>query len=95
MDHSLLFEWDEAKSNRNRAERGFDFEYACQIFVRQVLEEKDDRRRNYGESRIIATGEIGTETFVVVYTWRGNRRPDHFRAACEEERTRCLPSGVP
>jgi uncharacterized protein len=74
MDHSLLFEWDEAKSNRNRAERGFDFEYACQIFVRQVLEEKDDRRRNYGESRIIATGEIGTETFVLVYTWRGNRR---------------------
>ena len=57
MDHSLLFEWDEAKSNRNRAERGFDFEYACQIFVRQVLEENDDRRRNYGESRIIATGE--------------------------------------
>jgi uncharacterized DUF497 family protein len=75
MDYSLLFEWDEAKSNRNRAERGFDFEYACRIFVRQVLEEKDDRRRNYGESRIIATGEIGTETFVVVYTWRGNRRP--------------------
>jgi uncharacterized protein len=74
MDYSLLFEWDEAKSNRNRAERGFDFEYACRIFVRQVLEEKDDRRRNYGESRIIATGEIGTETFVVVYTSRGNRR---------------------
>jgi uncharacterized DUF497 family protein len=88
MDHSLLFEWDEAKSNRNRADRGFDFEYACQIFVRPVLEE-DDRRRNYGESRIIATGEIGTETFVVVYTWRN--RPGHFRATCEEERTRCLP----
>jgi putative transcriptional regulator len=67
MDHSLLFEWDEAKSNRNRADRGFDFEYACQIFVRPVLEE-DDRRRNYGESRIIATGEIGTETFVVLYS---------------------------
>jgi uncharacterized DUF497 family protein len=90
MDHSLLFEWDEAKSNRNRADRGFDFEYACQIFVRPVLEE-DDRRHNYGESRIIATGEIGTETFRRGVHVARQPAPGHFRASCEEERTRCLP----
>jgi uncharacterized DUF497 family protein len=73
MDDALLFEWDEAKSSRNRAERGFGFDYACRIFAEPVIEE-EDRRRDYGERRIVATGKIGPEVFVVVFAWRGNRR---------------------
>lgn len=73
MSEALLFEWDEAKSSRNRTERGFNFEYACRIFAGPVIEE-EDRRRDYGEQRIVATGKIGTETFVVVFAWRGSRR---------------------
>jgi uncharacterized DUF497 family protein len=73
MNDALLFEWDEAKSSRNRADRGFDFDYACRIFAGPVIEE-EDRRLDYRERRIVATGKVGTETFVVVYTWRGKRR---------------------
>ena len=73
MSDAPLFEWDEAQSSRNHAERGFDFDYACRIFAGPVIEE-EDRRFDYRERRIVATGKVGTETFVVVYTWRGDRR---------------------
>lgn len=66
MNSALLFEWDAAKSSRNRAERGFDFHHACRIFGGPVIEE-EDRRRDYGERRIVATGKIRTEAFVVVF----------------------------
>jgi uncharacterized DUF497 family protein len=56
VDKALLFEWDEVKSARTKAVRGFDFNYATQIFKGEVLEE-EDRRRNYGERRFLAIGE--------------------------------------
>lgn len=65
-----FFEWDEGKSARNYAERGFGFDYACRIFEGPVIEE-EDRRRDYGEHRVIATGEIEGGIFVIVYTPRG------------------------
>jgi uncharacterized protein len=68
-----LFEWDEAKSERNRVERGFGFDYAARVFAEPVLEEQD-RRKDYKERRLVATGKIGEDVFVIVYTWRGNRR---------------------
>ena len=40
----LIFEWDEAKSEKNLAERGFDFEYACRIFGGDIIEWDDTRR---------------------------------------------------
>jgi uncharacterized DUF497 family protein len=73
MNDALLFEWDASRSSRNRTERGFDFDYACRIFAGPVIEE-EDRRLDYRERRMVATGKVGTETFVVVYTWRGKRR---------------------
>ena len=33
--------------------------------------EFDDRRRDYGERRIIAFGQVAGRVFVCVYTWRG------------------------
>jgi uncharacterized protein len=52
--------------------RGFDFEYAARIFEGTVLERED--RRDYDERRIVSVGQIEGDVFVVVYTWRGNRR---------------------
>jgi uncharacterized protein len=80
------FEWDEAKSRRNLQGRGFDFEFASRVFEGQVLEE-EDRRRDYRERRIVATGKIEDGIFVVVYTARGGRRRIiSARAAIRRER---------
>jgi uncharacterized protein len=38
------FEWDEAKSERNRRERGFDFAVAARIFEKAVQTVNDERR---------------------------------------------------
>jgi transcriptional regulator with XRE-family HTH domain len=56
----MLFEWDEAKSGRNLSERGFGFDYAARIFLGPTLEKPDDRR-DYGEIRIQAIGQVGTQ----------------------------------
>ena len=64
-----MFEWDEEKSFRNLAERGFDFEFACCIFEGETIEQ-EDMRRDYGERRIVALGEVDG----VVHTRREGRR---------------------
>jgi uncharacterized protein len=80
------FEWDEPKSERNLRERGFDFEYATRIFDSPVIEE-EDRRRDYRERRIVATGRIEDIVFVVVYTlWGKARRIISARRANRRER---------
>ena len=68
----MLFEWDEAKSRRTLSERGFGFDYAMQIFSGLTLEKQDDRR-DYGETRMQAVGQIGDGVLFVVYTDRGAR----------------------
>jgi uncharacterized DUF497 family protein len=73
MQENLKFEWDEVKSKKNLIERTFDFEFASHIFLNLVLE-KEDRRRDYGEVRIIATGKVEEVFITVVYTWRGDQR---------------------
>ena len=81
-----MFEWDEAKSQANWRRRGFDFAYAIRIFEGLILE-KDDERFDYGERRILAIGRVGTDTLVVVYTWRGElRRIISARLANRKER---------
>ncbi len=81
-----MFEWDEAKSRRNLRERGFDFEFAARIFEGDLLEH-EDRRRDYGERRLVSIGEIDGEVFAIVYTWRGaNRRIISARRARRGER---------
>jgi uncharacterized protein len=67
------FEWDEAKSERNRAERGLPFELAVFLFDRPVTE-RIDRRRDYGEVRVRAIGMLGDRLVTCVYTDRGRTR---------------------
>ena len=65
----MRFGWDAHKSDRNLRERGFDLEFATQIFDGPTLE-RDDTRRDYGERRIIAIGRAEGVTLTVVYTDR-------------------------
>ena len=64
------FEWDHEKNRINIRKRGLDFEEAISIFDGDTVEVIDDRL-DYGEERIIATGEMDGTVIVVVYTLRG------------------------
>ena len=65
----MRFSWDARKSTRNLRERGFDFEFAIQIFEDSTLE-RVDSRRDYGERRVIALGRAQDIALTVVYTDR-------------------------
>lgn len=69
----MIFEWDEAKSRRTQQERGFGFEYAARIFAGPTLE-RQDVRRDYGETRVQAIGGVSEDILFVVYTNRGDTR---------------------
>jgi uncharacterized DUF497 family protein len=82
----MEFEWDEAKSEWTRRARGIDFATAARIFEMRVQTTLDDRR-DYGEERIIAIGQVGGMVLVVVYTDRdGVRRIVSARLANRKER---------
>ena len=65
----MRFSWDARKSSRNLRERGFDFEFATQVFDGTTLE-RVDSRRDYGERRVIALGRAQDMALTVVYTDR-------------------------
>ena len=80
------FEWDAAKNAANVAKHGINFEDAARIFDGPVLEQIDNRR-DYGEERIIAFGEVGGDELAIVYTMRhGRRRVISARRAHSRER---------
>jgi len=89
----VTFEWDQAKSTRNFALRGFDFEFATLVFATTYVE-FDDTRRDYGERRVIALGLADGIPLTVVYTDRvdadGNvvRRLMSARLSNRKERRR-------
>ena len=70
-----MFEWDESKRIKNIAEHGIDFIDAAFIFQDEtaLLETVDDRT-DYGEIRIRALGQVDNDWFIVVYTWRRQKR---------------------
>src|SRR5229473_6393295 len=82
------FEWDPDKEKENIRKHKVDFETASQIWESFVFEQNDDRR-NYGESRLQALGEIDGRLMVVVFTWRGTaRRIISARKANPREKSR-------
>lgn len=66
----MIFEWEEAKSRRTLNERGFG---AARIFLGPTLE-RQDARREYGEVRVQAIGQVVDDILFVVYTDRGDAR---------------------
>ena len=82
----MLFEWDDEKSNRNVRDRQLDFATAALIFDGPVQTVIDDRK-DYGEVRLIALGEVDGVVLVFVYTDRGDvRRIISARYANKKER---------
>ena len=61
----MLFEWDDAKSQRNLVERGFGFDHAAAIFLGPTLEAQDNRRA-YGEIRVQAIGRAGDDILSII-----------------------------
>jgi len=61
--------WDAGKSERNFAERGFDFAFASLIFGGPTLE-RIDARQDYGEVRRVAIRLADEISLMVVYTDR-------------------------
>lgn len=67
-----VFEWDEAKNERNISKHGIGFTRASRVFQHAYLRNKDDRY-DYGEQRYLALGESNHAILVVVYTERKDR----------------------
>lgn len=65
----MEFDWDPGKSEKNRKERGFGFDYAALIFLGDTLE-NPDRRKDYDEQRIRALGVVDGRCLAVTYTLR-------------------------
>ena len=94
----MRFEWDQSKSEANRRERGFDFAFSTLIFDGPTVE-SEDRRRNYGERRVVAIGLADGLQLTVVYTDRtpggetsrrivSARRSNRFERRIFEESTK-------
>ncbi|HYZ22176.1 MAG TPA: BrnT family toxin [Rhodopila sp.] len=66
----MRFGWDPPKSDRNARVLGLPFAIAMALFDGPTIE-LDDRRRDYGERRIIAYGAVAGRVMVCVYIWRG------------------------
>jgi len=64
------FEWDTAKDASNRRKHRIGFSEAAEIF-RGLIVVAEDRRRDYGERRLIALGEYDGDVIRVVFTERG------------------------
>ncbi|HDZ72128.1 MAG TPA: BrnT family toxin [Aurantimonas coralicida] len=66
------FEWDDTKAASNRAAHGVPFETARRFDFERAEIMVDDRRA-YGETRMVAVGEIDGRVHVLVYTERRDR----------------------
>ena len=65
--------WDETKRLTNLASHGVDFRDLERLDWRRALI-FEDRRRDYGETRLIAMAPLGARLHVVVYVERGGER---------------------
>ena len=69
----MIFDWHDTKHERTLRERGFGFDFSALVFEGRVLTQIDDRR-DYGEVRIKAIGEVDDIVLVVIYTDRDDVR---------------------
>lgn len=67
----MLCEWDDAKNDANYRKHGVDFHFAVDVFRGPTLEREDDRR-DYGETRIKCLGVVDGIVLKVIYTPRGD-----------------------
>ncbi|HUE87120.1 MAG TPA: BrnT family toxin [Vicinamibacterales bacterium] len=82
----MRFEWDPEKSEANLKERGFDFAFASLIFEGPTLQ-KQDRRHDYGELRVVAIGLADGFALTIVYTDRLDDRVETIRRIISARRS--------
>ncbi len=75
---SMIFEWDDAKDEATRDERGFGFADAAGIFFGRYVEWQDTRR-DYSEVRMVTVGEADGLFYTVVYTDRQDAEGQQVR----------------
>ena len=86
-----MIRFDPAKRLRTLEQRGLDFLDAETVFAGPTIE-VPDRRRDYGEVRILCAGWLRGRAVIVVYTERsGIRHIISMRTANEREQRRFLP----
>jgi uncharacterized DUF497 family protein len=87
----VLLAYDPAKREQTLKDRGLDFEDARVVFGGLTVE-VEDKRKNYGERRIICFGELAGRLVVVGYTPRGAvRHIFSMRKANDREKARLAP----
>ena len=83
--------YDPDKRRQALLERGLDFEDAQYVFKGLTLE-LEDRRKDYGEVRIVCYGFLQGRLVVIGYTPRGaDRHVFSMRKANEREQNRIGP----
>ena len=83
--------FDPAKRDKTLQERGLDFADA-EIVFKGVTLEIEDKRHDYGESRVICYGLLLGRMVVVGFTPRGaDRQVFSMRKANEREQNRIAP----
>jgi uncharacterized protein len=86
-----VISFDPAKRLWTLQQRGLDFLDAETVFAGPTIE-VPDRRRDYGEVRIVCVGWLRGRAVIVVYTERnGIRHIISMRKANEREQRRFLP----
>lgn len=87
----MAITFDSKKRAATLAERGLDFKDAKLVFAGTTFE-VEDKRRNYGEARIICFGVLQERIVVVGYTPRGaDRHVFSMRKANDREKKRIAP----
>jgi uncharacterized DUF497 family protein len=83
--------FDPAKREKTLADRGLAFEDAELVFTGATLE-IEDKRKDYGETRIICYGLLAGRIVVIGYAPRGNtRHVFSMRKANGREKERIAP----
>lgn len=69
----LDFEWDEDKAQANLEKHGIAFEDARLVFLDSKRLVREDKRKDYGESRFQILGPVAGRVLFIAYTTRGTR----------------------
>ncbi len=87
----MAITFDPEKRAATLAERGLDFEDAERVFAGATFE-VEDKRKDYGERRILCFGALHGRIVVIGYTPRGAvRHIFSMRKANDREKTRIAP----
>ena len=65
----MFYEWDDSKAQINAIKHGVEFEQ-IELFDWDSAEVDEDHRKDFGESRYVATGYIKDRLHIVVFTIR-------------------------